>query len=282
MKSFLENEVDIADWTVDTNSDMPLAIASPTMNASRSPDRPETRPGVGKESPFRYVHRSANNPGYDSFGRLLQPFGDGRRIDAQPFRAPIPVTGEKAAVWLTNNLAPAPHDEHSSRVMRGRAQNSSAASLITYGAADGRVAARSSPRARPNMAVDLMNTTSEATLPGDLLVRKSGLPIRTRMGALVRQRSIDVSSLIIDYLQRCPGIGSRPQRGLASVDVPTFRRCLCYAFGEQWSQLGMTTPEFLETYSPYIANGQSADGSTLVNWRAFATDLAKAAGVRAS
>jgi len=118
----------------------------------------------------------------------------------------------------------------------------------------------------------------ETTLPGDLLLRKSGLPIKSRMAALIRQRSIDMATLMMDFLQR-PGFSRLPARGHALVDIPTFRRCLCYAFGEQWSSLAMTSPEFLETYSTYIVREQTESGDALVSWKAFCTDIMKTAGV---
>ena len=148
----------------------------------------------------------------------------------------------------------------------------------------------------------------EATLPGDLLLRKSSLPIKSRMAALIRQRSLDMALLIMDFLKR-PGFSRLPQRGFAFVDIPTFRRCLCYAFGEQWGILAMTSPEFLETYaprtsfspplalcsllsshatipflllcsySPYIVREQTESGDALVSWKAWATDIMKTAGV---
>ena len=110
---------------------------------------------------------------------------------------------------------------------------------------------------------------NEATLPGDLLMRKSGIPVKKRMAALIRQRSIDMATLMADFLKR-PGFSRQPQRGHAFADIPTFRRCLCYAFGEQWSSLGMTTPEFLETYSPYIVREQTESGDALLSWKARA------------
>ena len=41
-----------------------------------------------------------------------------------------------------------------------------------------------------------------------------------------------------------------PQRGFSCIDVTTFRRALCYVFGEQWTILAMTSEELIETYSP--------------------------------
>lgn len=129
-----------------------------------------------------------------------------------------------------------------------------------------------------NSAKNRVFSMDEATLPGDLLVRKSGLPIKSRMAALIRQRSLDLPGLMMDFLKR-PGFSRLPQRGFAFVDIPTFRRCLCYALGEQWSSLGMTTPEFMETYSPYIVREQTESGDALVSWKAYCTDIMKYAGV---
>ena len=118
----------------------------------------------------------------------------------------------------------------------------------------------------------------ETTLPGDLLLRKSGLPIKKRMAALIRQRSLDMAGLMMDFLKR-PGFSRLPQRGHSFVDIPTFRRCLCYAFGEQWSSLGMTSAEFMEVYSPYIVREQTESGDALVSYKAFCKDILAAAGV---
>ena len=137
------------------------------------------------------------------------------------------------------------------------------------------------PRTQPlpeNSAKTRVFGMDETTLPGDLLVRKSGLPIKSRMAALIRQRSLDMAGLMLDFLKR-PGFSRLPQRGHAFVDIPTFRRCLCYALGEQWSSLGMTTGEFVETYSPYIVREQTESGDALISWKAFCRDIMKYAGV---
>ena len=123
------------------------------------------------------------------------------------------------------------------------------------------------PAKSANTAINLMLSTNETTMPGDLLVRKSGLPIAKRMAALIRQRSLDMASLITDALKRNAHSKFGPQRGHALIDIPTFRRCLCYAFGEQWTNLAMTTPEFVESYSPYIAREQSENGDALADDR---------------
>ena len=119
----------------------------------------------------------------------------------------------------------------------------------------------------------------ETTMPGDLLLRKSSLSIHSRMAALIRQRGIDVETLFRSFLQRSP-FSKFNQRGLAAIDVPTFRRCLCYTFGEQWTALAMTSPELAEVYSPYILTAENMDGSVLINWVSFAADVTRAAGVR--
>ena len=69
------------------------------------------------------------------------------------------------------------------------------------------------------------------------------------------------------------------RRNYGFVDIPTFRRCLCYAFGEQWSSLGMTSAEFMETYSPYIVREQTESGDALVSYKAFCKDILMEAGV---
>ena len=151
-----------------------------------------------------------------------------------------------------------------------------AGDIISYGSSSVKPAA---PKPiDPHSAKNRVFTMDETTLPGDLLIRKSGLPIKSRMAALIRQRSLDMAGLMMDFLKR-PGFSRLPQRGFAMVDIPTFRRCLCYAFGEQWSSLAMTTPEFLETYSPYIVREQTESGDALVSWKAFCTDILKFAGV---
>ena len=40
------------------------------------------------------------------------------------------------------------------------------------------------------------------------------------------------------------------RRNRGFVDVPVFRRSLCYAFGNQWIELAMTSKEFDEICLP--------------------------------
>ena len=63
--------------------------------------------------------------------------------------------------------------------------------------------------------------------------------------------------------------------------VPDFRRAVCYAFGEQWTRLAMTTPEFNAIVKEYVrtdvAHGSQGSDVTgfgqpepLVSWQPFA------------
>jgi len=114
-------------------------------------------------------------------------------------------------------------------------------------------------------------------MPGDLLVGRLEVPIRMRMAALIRQRSIDVNLLMSTFLRRAP-FSRMPQRGFACIDVPVFRRALSYVFGEQWSLLAMTSEELVEVYTPYILK-EVGDGSVFIAWGSFARDITSAAGV---
>ena len=152
-----------------------------------------------------------------------------------------------------------------------------AGAIISYGKS-------SIPAKQPlpeNSAKTRVFGMDETTLPGDLLLRKSSLPIKSRMAALIRQRSLDMAGLMQDFLKR-PGFSRLPQRGHAFVDIPTFRRCLCYAFGEQWASLAMTAAEFMETYSPYIVREQTENGDALLSWKQFCVDISNTAGVKSS
>ena len=200
--------------------------------------RPESRPGRDSD-----LYQETET--HDEFGRRKEFVGTGwktggDRIEYKNSKGSPPTMAEIAAA---NNRG------------RARATHSSIGALITYGASDnflpskqGTPSAQSpSPQKSAKAAVNLMLSTDESTMPGDLLVRKSGLPIAKRMAALIRQRSLDMHLLINDYLQRTPASKMGPQRGHAFIDIATFRRALCYAFGEQWTILGMTTAELVET-----------------------------------
>ena len=257
-------------------------FASHTPHATRVPSRPAIPPGK-EEAPYMMgAIRGPKSPNHDEFGRLLKPTGDGF-LGGQDIAWADPSLAAKMGVAFPPHASP--YREHNNRAMRSRGLHSNAKSLITYGVSERDLSpTRGSPPKSPpqSTAFNLMLSTNEMTMPGDLLLRKSGLPIKQRMAALVRQRSLDMASLITDALKRNAHSKFGPQRGHALIDIPTFRRCLCYAFGEQWTNLAMTTPEFVESYSPYIAREQSENGDALVNWKAFSTDLSKHAGVRTS
>lgn len=106
--------------------------------------------------------------------------------------------------------------------------HSTAGSLISYGAIDNQYIKSYKPpppqTASNNTAINLLLATDENTMPGDLLVRKSGLPITSRMAALIRQRSLDMHLLINDCLKRTPYSKLGPQRGHAFIDIAIFRR----------------------------------------------------------
>ena len=212
-----------------------------------APRQQYVSPSGTRMSNLKYQASELSPPEKDEFGRLIRFTG----------------TGFKDA---------------GDRVMMGPKFSSAydqAGMLVSYGTQPQRnqkkLSETSSAKAR-------MLGMDEATLPGDLLVRKSGLSITSRMAALIKQRSIDVPTLVMDFLQR-PGFSRMPPRGHGLVDIPTFRRSLCYVFGEQWLSLGMTSSEFMEAYSPYIAREQTDSGDALILWRAFATDIMKKAGV---
>ena len=83
-------------------------------------------------------------------------------------------------------------------------------------------------------------TMNEATMPGDIgfmatLGTGEGEHIWNRMAMMIRKHSLDVRLLMDAH--------DRRNRGF--VDVQTFRRSLCYAFGNQWIELGMSTAEFI-------------------------------------
>lgn len=205
----------------------------------RYQSRPEFRPG--RESDYCV----ANNDTHDEYGRRREFVGTGwktggDRIEYKSRAKPITMADLAAA----NSRG------------RSRAMHSSIGALITYGASDNFLPAKPALMAKPqttmpqeskNTAINLMLSMDETTMPGDLLVRKSGVPILKRMAALVRQRSLDMHLLINDFLQRTPHSKMGPQRAHAFIDIASFRRALCYAFGEQWTILGMTSGEFLES-----------------------------------
>lgn len=111
-------------------------------------------------------------------------------------------------------------------------------------------------------------------LPGDVATLDNeglaeGEHIFVRMAAIVRARRLDLRLLMDAH--------DRHNRGF--VDISTFRRSLCYAFGERWYELSMTTPEFNEICAPYITRApqKAGDPMAYVLWQKFTNDVQKMA-----
>lgn len=107
-------------------------------------------------------------------------------------------------------------------------------------------------------------------MPGDLAALDSlglaeGQGIWERMAAIIRARRLDVRILLDAHDRRNAGL----------VDRETFRRALCYAFGNNWTELAMTSEEFDEVVKPYLTRNPNRPGEPpgFVFWQKFATDL---------
>ena len=118
---------------------------------------------------------------------------------------------------------------------------------------------------------------NEATMPGDVAFMGSvgtaeGEPIWNRMAAIIRKHALDIRLLMDAH--------DRRNRGF--VDVSTFRRSLCYAFGNQWIELAMTSAEFEEICMPYKSRTPHAKGEpeAFIMWQKFASDLQTLANTR--
>ena len=122
---------------------------------------------------------------------------------------------------------------------------------------------------KPSPAVQRL-MYSEATMPGDVADLDTtgmaeGESIWNRMAAIIRARSLDVRILM----------DAHDRRNYGFVDIPTFRRSLCYAFGNQWIDLAMTSAELKEICAPYLTRKPNAAGEpeAFVMWQKFTTDL---------
>ena len=107
-------------------------------------------------------------------------------------------------------------------------------------------------------------------MPGDLAVLDSiglgeGQNIWERMAAIIRARRLDVRILLDAHDRRNCGL----------VDLDTFRRALCYAFGNNWIELAMTSAEFDEVVKPYLTRNPNKPGDPagFVFWQKFSVDL---------
>ena len=114
-------------------------------------------------------------------------------------------------------------------------------------------------------------------MPGDVAFMGTvgtaeGEPIWNRMAAIIRKHSLDIRLLMDAH--------DRRNRGF--VDVSTFRRSLCYTFGNQWIELGMTSAEFEEICTPYKSRQPHAKGEpeAFIMWQKFASDLQTLANTR--
>lgn len=107
-------------------------------------------------------------------------------------------------------------------------------------------------------------------MPGDVGHMQSigmaeGESIWKRMAAVITARRFDMRILM----------DAHDRRNYGFVDVPTFRRSLCYAFGNQWIQLAMTSAELDEIIAPYLTREPKGTGQpeAFVMWQKFANDL---------
>ena len=118
---------------------------------------------------------------------------------------------------------------------------------------------------KPSPAIERL-MYSEATMPGDVgtldtIGMAEGESIWNRMAAIIRARSLDVRILM----------DAHDRRNFGFVDIPTFRRSLCYAFGNQWIDLAMTSAELKEICAPYLTRKPNAAGEpeAFVLWQKF-------------
>jgi hypothetical protein len=122
------------------------------------------------------------------------------------------------------------------------------------------------------------------TLPGDVLPSQPNTaPIYERMVKIIRSRNLDLLNLMDDFLKR-PAFSRMPTRNRAYIDAATFRRALCYAFGDQWMRLAMSSPEFASVFNAYLkpdTEGEAAAAAAAmttghpeprVYWHQFAAD----------
>jgi len=111
-------------------------------------------------------------------------------------------------------------------------------------------------------------------LPGDNAnLENEGLAegehIFIRMGTIVRARRIDLRVLLDSHDLHTRGF----------MDKYTFLKALAYSFGNQWNELGMTTPEFEEVIQPYLTRKptQKGEPDPFVLWQKFANHVQKIA-----
>ena len=85
------------------------------------------------------------------------------------------------------------------------------------------------------------------------------------MAAIIRARRLDVRILL----------DAHDRKNCGYVDMETFRRALCYAFGNNWTELAMTSAEFDEITKPYLTRtpNRPSEPCGFVFFKKFAFDL---------
>ncbi len=162
------------------------------------------------------------------------------------------------------------------------------ADLLTHGHAT-KFPGELLPESHPAVQVIRLN---EKHMPGDMLGQSprhpSGTtPIEERIAMIVRERSLDIVNLMDDFLKR-PAYSRMPTRNRSFLDVPTFRRAICYAMGDQWTRLAMTSSEFdglvkkfVRTDAAHGSQGTDVQGfgqpEPLLLWQPFAYGVQKLA-----
>ena len=122
----------------------------------------------------------------------------------------------------------------------------------------------------PNSTVKQVLRMTEKTMPGDIghLATQGtaeGQSIWNRMARIIQIRDLDLRILMDAH--------DRRNRGF--VEISTFRRSLCYAFGNQWIDLAMSSKEFDEIVQPYLTRRPERPGEpeACVMWQRFANDV---------
>ena len=108
------------------------------------------------------------------------------------------------------------------------------------------------------------------TMPGDIGHLAStgtaeGQSIWNRMARIAQIRDLDLRILM----------DAHDRRNRGYVEISTFRRSLCYAFGNQWIDLAMSSKEFDEIVQPYLTRRPERPGEpeACVMWQRFANDV---------
>ena len=160
------------------------------------------------------------------------------------------------------------HGELSARNARQARQISNMNSIQPTGAPSAFAGAASMPTGSTGRGTQGSGQYTE--MPGDFALLDSvglaeGQGIWERMAALIRRQRLDVRILL----------DAHDRKNQGKVDMDTFRRALCYAFGNVWIELAMTSAEFNQITKPYLTRTPNNPGEPegFVAWQKFATDL---------